>query len=248
MGETRGVALTVTATKKARPRAAAVKQDHRVRTGAVRREATRRKLLSAAVEVFAVKGPDAAAIDDFIAAAGVARGTFYNYFKTTTELLDAVTSELSDEVISRIEVCVEKIDNPVERAWTGCLMYTEVALMHPSWGTFISHSGIRREASGRLTDEYLPRDLATARERGIADFTSVRAARDLLIGAIHQSIETVLSGAATMEHPRTVMTLAMRALGVAPALIETLSNKTLPEIDLPEGLKSLEASADKRDT
>ncbi|HZZ10991.1 MAG TPA: TetR/AcrR family transcriptional regulator [Paraburkholderia sp.] len=218
-------------------------EDHRVRTGAVRRESTRRKLLSAAVEVFAAKGPDAASIDDFLAAAGVARGTFYNYFKTTSELLDAVTSELSDEVIARIEVCVAAIDNPIERVWTGCLLYTQVAVMHPSWGAFITKTGIRGAASGRLTDVYLPRDLETARKQGLAQFTNVRAARDLLIGTIHQSVETVLSGVAPDGHLREVMQLALAALRVARPTIRQLSEKPLPEIDLPDGLKSLEATS-----
>ncbi|WP_158602000.1 TetR/AcrR family transcriptional regulator [Pararobbsia silviterrae] len=223
----------------------AAAEDHRVRTGAVRREATRRKLLSAAVEVFAQKGPDAASIDDFLAAAGVARGTFYNYFKTTSELLDAVTAELNDEVILAIEMCVAKIENPIERVWTGCLIFVDIAVMHPAWGAFITRTGIREAASGRLTNVYLPRDLAAARERGIAKFTNVRAAKDLLLGAIHQSIETVLAGVEPAEHSRAVMRLALSALGVLKSTIDRLERMPLPDIALPDGLQSLEAAADK---
>ncbi|WP_322045850.1 TetR/AcrR family transcriptional regulator [Paraburkholderia sp. J67] len=237
--------MTATQAKSANPALTSDKEDHRVRTGAVRREATRRKLLGAAVEVFAQKGPDAASIDDFIAAAGVARGTFYNYFKTPAELLAAVTSELSDEVIAGIEVCVAAIDNPVERIWIGCQTYVQVALMHPAWGAFITRTGIRGDASGRLTDIYLPRDLEAARARGIAHFENTRAAKDLLIGAIHQSIETVLSGAAPAGHPYAVMKLALGALAVTPALLIALERQPLPEIELPEGLKSLEAASFK---
>ena len=90
------------------------------------------------------QGPDAASIDDFLAAAGVARGTFYNYFKTTSEVLSAVTSELSDAVIARIEDCVRQIDDPVERVWVGCLIYMEVAVCHPAWGRFIARAGAQR--------------------------------------------------------------------------------------------------------
>ncbi|MBN3857438.1 TetR/AcrR family transcriptional regulator [Paraburkholderia sp. Ac-20340] len=248
MGETRGAVVTATRAKSNKPAAtpepALDKEDHRIRTGAVRREATRRKMLSAAVGVFAQKGPDAASIDDFIAAAGVARGTFYNYFKTTAELLDAVTSELSDEVIAGIEVCVATIDNPVERIWIGCQTYVQVALMHPAWGAFITRTGIRGDASGRLTDIYLPRDLEAARARGIAHFENTRAAKDLVMGAIYQSIETVLTGGAPSEHPRAVMKLALGALGVTPALLATLEKQPLPELELPDGLKSLEAAAE----
>lgn len=243
MGETRGGTLEAKNSKTRRAVTEPAPEDHRVRTGAVRREATRRKLLSAAVEVFAQKGPDGASIDDFLAAADVARGTFYNYFKTTSELLDAVTAELNDEVILAIEQCVTKIDNPVERVWTGCLIFIHVAVTHPSWGAFITRTGVREAASGRLTDIYLPRDLAAALERGSVKYTNARAAKDLLLGAIHQSVETVLSGAAPADHPRAVIRLALNALGVTRATLDRLVKQPLPDIDLPEGLKSLEAAA-----
>lgn len=243
MGETRGGALTAKNSKARRVVTAAATEDHRVRTGAVRREATRRKLLSAAVEVFAQKGPDGASIDDFLAAAGVARGTFYNYFKTTSELLDAVTAELNDEVILAIEHCVAAIDNPVERLWTGCLIFVHVAVMHPAWGAFITRTGVREAASGRLTNIYLPRDLTAALERGMVKYTNARAAKDLLLGAIHQSIETVLSGAAPADHPRAVMQLALSALGVTRTTLDRLGKQPLPDLALPDGLKSLETAA-----
>ncbi len=50
--------------------------DHRTRVGKERSARTERRILEAALEVFADRGPDAPAIDDFVQAAGVARGTF----------------------------------------------------------------------------------------------------------------------------------------------------------------------------
>jgi hypothetical protein len=66
-----------------------------------------------------------------------------------------------------------------------------------------------------------------------------------VIGAIYQSIETVLSGAASGEHPRAVMKLALGALGVKSALLVKLEDRALPELELPDGLKSLEAASVK---
>src|SRR5690349_13254711 len=75
-------------------------EDHRVRVGALRREKTRLRLLQAALAVFSEKGPDGTVIDDVIAAADVARGTFYNHFSTTSELLLALAATMSDEVLT----------------------------------------------------------------------------------------------------------------------------------------------------
>lgn len=214
--------------------------DHRVRTGAVRREQTRQRLLSAAVSVFAEKGVDAPLIDDFIAAAGVARGTFYNYFRTTRELLDVVTAELSDEVLAAIDRAVVQIDDPVQRIVCGCLLYMQVAVDHPTWGGFITRTGMRTDASGKLVDEYLPRDLQLAAQAGKADFPSVRAARDVVLGALRQAIESVLSGAAPREHLGLALEVALRGIGVSKATAHRLVATSVAKADLPPVLLLLE--------
>lgn len=229
--------------KTLRPRDDVPSDDHRVRTGAARREKTRQKLLSTAVAVFAERGVDAPSIDEFIAAAGVARGTFYNHFKTTRELLDAVTAEISDEVIATIERVVVGIDSPVQRVACGCAMYMQVAIDHPAWGAFITRTGMRGTASGRLIDIYLPRDLELAREQGQASFTTVRGARDVLLGSLRQGIESVLSGAAPREHLRETLGMALRGIGVPKAQVSRLMAAPVGEIDWPPMLLLLGVSS-----
>ncbi len=64
-----------------------------------------------------------------------------------------------------------------------------LAVDYPAWGGFVLRTGTRR---GRLVDIYLPRDLALAKERGQADFPTVRAAQDVAAGLVD---------AGTGEHP-----------------------------------------------
>lgn len=206
-------------------------QSHRTRTGALRREQTRRRLLSAALAVFAEKGTSNVVIEDFIAAAGVARGTFYNYFSTTEELLDAVTSELTDQVLKQIDDEVLKIGNPLERLTNGCLMYMHAAVEVPHLGAFLSRTGSRSKALGRLVDVYLPRDLEAARQDGSLHFSSLRAARDLVIASLNRAIDSVHGGHAEREHLRDVFELVLRGLGVTAARAGKLSHVKLPTVD-----------------
>jgi AcrR family transcriptional regulator len=162
------------APKERRAVAPSADEDHRVRTGAARSEQTRRKLLVAALAVFAEKGTDAPVIDDFIAAAAVARGTFYNYFDTTQALLSAVTAELIDEILFRVDIEVRKIDDPVERVVCGSLLYMHIAVDNPTWGGFMVRAGLRGDAMGKLVDVYLPRDLQMASDAGKARFPRPR--------------------------------------------------------------------------
>jgi AcrR family transcriptional regulator len=211
----------------------AADEDHRVRTGAARSEQTRRKLLVAALAVFAEKGTDAPVIDDFIAAAAVARGTFYNYFNTTQALLAAVTAELIDEILFRVDIEVRKIDDPVERVVCGSLLYMHIAVDYPAWGRFMLRAGLRGDAVGKLVDVYLPRDLQLASDAGKARFPSVRAARDLVVGCVMQGIASVLSGAAPRSHLRDTFTLVLQAIGIAPARARQLCAMDLPVLELP---------------
>ncbi|NJE84869.1 TetR/AcrR family transcriptional regulator [Thermococcus sp. CX2] len=51
---------------------------------------TRERILKAAEELFAEKGYDKTTVDEIVEKAGVAKGTFYNYFKSKEELIKIV--------------------------------------------------------------------------------------------------------------------------------------------------------------
>jgi AcrR family transcriptional regulator len=55
-----------------------------------RRDATREQILNAAERLFAARGVEATTIDDIVAAADVARGTFYYNFATKEEVAIAI--------------------------------------------------------------------------------------------------------------------------------------------------------------
>jgi AcrR family transcriptional regulator len=60
-----------------------------------RGEATRRRLMDAAEEVFGTRGYHAASVTDITQKAGVAQGTFYLYFDSKLELFQALVREIS---------------------------------------------------------------------------------------------------------------------------------------------------------
>jgi AcrR family transcriptional regulator len=192
-------------------------EDHRVRVGAQRREKTRLRLLESALSVFTEKGPDVAVIDDFIAAAGVSRGTFYNHFKTTNELLLALATAMSDEVLQIVDPLVLHLDDPVERFAAGTRLYMQMALRYPVWGSFITQVGTRIATRGQLIDIYLTRDLELAKSKNRLTVDSVRVARDILLGAIFYGIETMLTEPTRANHPELILQSVLVGFGLAPA-------------------------------
>ena len=73
--------------------------DHRTRVAEQRRVKMRRRLIEAATRVFARQGPEGTVIEHVIEEAGVARGTFYNHFRSIDALLEAAKNELGHEII-----------------------------------------------------------------------------------------------------------------------------------------------------
>jgi len=81
-----------------------------------RRELRRRGLVEAAVAVFSEKGVAAASVDDIVRAAGVAKGTFYLYFTTKDDAVNAVAAAMVEGVAARVEAAATDPNrSPVER-------------------------------------------------------------------------------------------------------------------------------------
>ena len=63
----------------------------------------RAQLLSSARDVFARNGYQATSVADIIQAAGVARGTFYNYFESKRQIFQAVLEELMTQAGAAVQ-------------------------------------------------------------------------------------------------------------------------------------------------
>ena len=210
-------------------------EDHRVRVGAQRREKTRMRLIDSALEVVVAKGPDDAVIEDFIAAAGVSRGTFYNHFKTTNELMLTLATAMSDEVLQTIDPLVLSNPEPMHRFTTGARLYMQMALRYPLWGTFITRVGTRIAARGQLIDRNLTRDLTDARKDRRIHMDSVRVARDIVLGSIFYGIETMLTEPTHDLHPEHMMRCVLIGFGLDPAEAEAIAFMPLPTPGALEG-------------
>src|ERR1700752_575355 len=66
----------------------------------------RQQILNVARDVFARRGYHNAKIDDIVAAAGVARGTFYLYFQDKR----AIFEEIVDRTIARVGMAIVRVD------------------------------------------------------------------------------------------------------------------------------------------
>jgi len=202
--------------------------NHRTRVGAARREKTRLKILISALYVFAEKGPDNVVAEDFIARAEVSRGTFYNYFNTTNELLLALAGTMSDEVLQVVDPLVLTYNNPVERFSVGTRLYMAMAIRYPLWGAFLRRVGTQLATRGQLIETYLTRDLTLASKEGMLNVHSVTVAHDIVLGSIFYGIDSMLTKKQLMEHPQHIIWHVLLGLGITRRDAKRIAFMPLP--------------------
>lgn len=76
----------------------------------------KKQILDEASRLFAEKGYDKCTVNDILKAVDIAKGTFYHYFKSKEEVLDAITQQAADMIEAQVKGVME-IENltPEER-------------------------------------------------------------------------------------------------------------------------------------
>jgi AcrR family transcriptional regulator len=63
----------------------------------------RNEILDEAGRLFSTKGYDKCTVNDILGAVGIAKGTFYYYFKSKEEVLDAIVDRITKIIVARAE-------------------------------------------------------------------------------------------------------------------------------------------------
>lgn len=204
----------------------------RAEIGARRRSRTRAKLLTAARTLFGHAGGRSTRVEDICEEAGVARGTFYNYFSTFDELQAALFEDLSNRFDRAVHVAFERFDGPAERTCAAIRYYLLHVVQDREWGWGMVNTGM---GIGFFHDSVTDRVAETIQE-GIdtGDFTvdSAQAGRDVLLGSGLAAANTLLTGGTPDRHIAEVATAVLKALGVSDVRARELVRADLPELEL----------------
>ncbi|WP_020656494.1 TetR/AcrR family transcriptional regulator [Massilia niastensis] len=208
--------------------------NHRTRVAAERREKTRAKLLESALLVFAQKGPQAV-IDDVIAQAGMARGSFYNYFRTNEELLVALAAEINDELMLVIDPAVQLLEDPAERIARGTRLMLHAVLKYPLFGAFMVRLPFPTANSSLLAVRFMSRDIAQGVKAGRFGSVGQRVATDLVAGVVLKAAHSLASEPMEPDYPEAVVHAILVALGIDGSEAARIIAQPLPELVLPAG-------------
>ncbi|WP_174279104.1 TetR/AcrR family transcriptional regulator [Sphingomonas bacterium] len=188
-----------------------VERARRLHVGERRRAQTRARLVAAAYKVFALHGAEVPTIDDIILEAGVARGTFYNYFETRDELFRAVADEIAVTINTRLDLARSGMTDPAERLSVSFRAFARYAVADPARGWILLRTlPILGGIGGDMT-ENVGREFAVAVESGRFSAMSATMALDLGIGFLIRIIYRLLvdrPGADHVDHAAAAMLVA----------------------------------------
>ena len=176
-------------------------------------------LLDAARSVFAERGYHAAGVADVITAAGVARGTFYNYFESKRAIFQAVLEALLEDlssVVSPIDVRA-----PIGAQVLANLDRAVRAMMRPDVARllFAEAVGIDAEGDAALRSFYesaaerLERALVLGQAMGVVRDGDMQVAARCLLGMLKEPVFEALLRGEDLDPERIVLELS-RLLGV----------------------------------
>ncbi len=199
--------------------------DHRTRVGRARSARTESRILAAALEVFAEKGPDAPVVDDFVQAAGISRGTFYNHYQSVERLLEATSIWTIDSAVRAIDRSLRGVEGPGLRFGTGIRLFLSAAEANPVWCLFIA----RVWKLGPL--EVPRRDVRDALRRGEFHVPTLEVAMDVVLGGMREALFRIGGEQAPRGYRDRVVETCLQALGASPDLVTRVLARDLPPLE-----------------
>jgi len=190
-------------------------------------------LLESALPVFAERGLDAS-IDDIILAAEVSRGTFYNYFRTSEEVLAALGDALAKELVALVESATTAVyEDPVLWVGVGTRLFLKVAREHERFGAFLWRTAFHAEGTVKMLEARLPRDIAAGKAAGRFTIDDATAGFHVVAGIVLAGIFAMSTTKVGRVYPDQLVRSALLGLGASKKDIDHVLALPLPRLTFP---------------
>lgn len=136
-------------------------------------------LIHAAFKLFLIKGAENTSIDDIVKKAGVAKGTFYLYFKDKNDLIDKIIINSAGDIILKVytdqiqknhptfeQLVVEVLDDIIERLRHNPAL---LCLIHRNVTWTLYKKAMQKESGESLLDLLKKDESRYNRNKGVSD-------------------------------------------------------------------------------
>lgn len=198
-----------------------------------RREKTRARLIDAARTLVAERGVDAVGLSDITEAADLGAGTFYNYFHSRDEIVEAVAEESIESLGARMDLMTAGMPDAAEVFASSLRHLVRHAIGDPLWGWFVVRLGIAHPKLIDILGPRAARDLRKGVDSGRFTIPDVEIATACVFGALLSTLHHVVS-TRTQDGADEVFAQAMLCMvGVPPEEARDVASRPLPALPEP---------------
>ena len=195
-----------------------------------RKARTRANLLAAARHLYAGHGVEHTAIAQIADHAEIAIGSFYNYFSTKDELLDAVIEEALSEQLHLLQLRQAQVSDPAERVSVAHRHLVRAVRSDSDWAWLLVRLEFPRRVAWSVLGDAVRRDMHAGIRTGRFQVTSPTLAFNASGGALFAVVHAQLMGEgsenADSEHAEGVL----RSFGLDPVEAAVIARRPLPEV------------------
>jgi AcrR family transcriptional regulator len=204
--------------------------ERRAEIGQEKRERTRKVILSAAYSLVCRKDGHLTRIEEICPLARISLGTFYNYFSSINELLDALAFEISNDINVRIRALLLLMPPGAFRVSAGARLYLHQVRIDQAWGRAMVNLTGSGPQFGFISLQHVAKVIAEGIELGEFQIPNVEIGCDLVMGTVLSAMMTMIRAPFPDEYPEMVARQILIGLGVRPHLIADCIGSDLPSL------------------
>jgi AcrR family transcriptional regulator len=192
---------------------------------------TRAALIDAGLQLFADRPIDAVPVDDIVAAAGVAKGSFFNHFDDKHAFANAIATEIRLDVEARVAAVNRDVHDPLERLTGGMAVAVEFALLERKRALVMLRGITWSTSRDHPLNAGLRDDIDACIVAGHFNGQAGRSGLMFWLGACQMLMVSVLAHDMSRQDAaaqmRDTMVMALSGMGVKPLLADALGQQCL---------------------
>ncbi len=190
---------------------------------------TRQKLIEAARIVMGRKGVDAATIAEITGQADVGFGSFYDHFKSKTEIANVLFELQAEELARQVDEIFARVPEEALAVSFVHRWILEKGRGDPVWGWFIIHADLALEQVERTLRAGAQRDIQRAVDAGSISLNGVDTLVTITLSSLFAVMRRQLEGKAKPESSNELVEALLRMNGWPHDKAHAMAYQPLPD-------------------
>lgn len=193
-------------------------------------EQTRRRILDAARAQMAEAGPESMTILAITERADIGQGTFYNYFPSRDDIVDAVIFDVVESLGQRLDALTAGMSDAAEIYSFSLRHLMQTAVSDPVWGWFVVRLGIAQEGLLKALGPRASRDIQIGVDSGRFKVDDVALASAMTFGALLAAMHSYLEKRSPEDPSQRYAENLLRMVGLPADEAYRVSRLPLPPL------------------